>query len=255
MRLICPKCDAQYDIADDVIPEGGRDVQCSSCSHTWFQMDKPKPSGRQNPPSVMKMSQSRPRPTHADTAARKPLESSIADILREEAAREKQLAAVQDSPPETLTSAPAAASTASAADETRRRIAQVAQEANKPSPAAVAAASTGAVGAIDMRSVPSIDEINETLRARAEASDSSGLTESEQVQAEKRRGFRRGFFFVLFMIALAVLPYFFASQIVENLPSTRGVMTGYVDFVNQMRVWLSDQVDVVRGMIRGAVSS
>ena len=37
MRLICPSCDAQYEVPDDVIPAEGRDVQCSSCSERWFQ--------------------------------------------------------------------------------------------------------------------------------------------------------------------------------------------------------------------------
>jgi len=37
MRLICPNCDAQYEVDDSVIPEGGRDVQCSNCGYTWFQ--------------------------------------------------------------------------------------------------------------------------------------------------------------------------------------------------------------------------
>jgi predicted Zn finger-like uncharacterized protein len=37
MRLICPNCGAQYEVADDVIPAAGRDVQCSNCSHTWFE--------------------------------------------------------------------------------------------------------------------------------------------------------------------------------------------------------------------------
>ncbi len=37
MRLICPNCGAQYEVDDSVIPEGGRDVQCSNCGHTWFQ--------------------------------------------------------------------------------------------------------------------------------------------------------------------------------------------------------------------------
>ena len=37
MRLICPNCGAQYEVPADVIPEGGRDVQCSNCAHTWFQ--------------------------------------------------------------------------------------------------------------------------------------------------------------------------------------------------------------------------
>ena len=37
MRLICPSCGAQYEVDESVIPEGGRDVQCSSCGHAWFQ--------------------------------------------------------------------------------------------------------------------------------------------------------------------------------------------------------------------------
>lgn len=37
MRLICPNCDAQYEIDDHAIPRDGRDVQCSNCGHAWFQ--------------------------------------------------------------------------------------------------------------------------------------------------------------------------------------------------------------------------
>lgn len=37
MRLVCPNCDAQYEVDDAAIPPAGRDVQCSSCGHAWFQ--------------------------------------------------------------------------------------------------------------------------------------------------------------------------------------------------------------------------
>lgn len=37
MRLICPKCSAQYEVDASVIPATGRDVQCSNCGRTWFQ--------------------------------------------------------------------------------------------------------------------------------------------------------------------------------------------------------------------------
>jgi len=37
MRLICPNCDAEYEVDDAAIPSSGRDVQCSSCGHAWFQ--------------------------------------------------------------------------------------------------------------------------------------------------------------------------------------------------------------------------
>ena len=38
MRLICPNCDAEYQVDDAAIPETGRDVQCSNCGHAWFQV-------------------------------------------------------------------------------------------------------------------------------------------------------------------------------------------------------------------------
>lgn len=37
MRLICPNCDAQYEVPAEVVPVEGRDVQCSNCGKTWFQ--------------------------------------------------------------------------------------------------------------------------------------------------------------------------------------------------------------------------
>ncbi len=38
MRLICPNCGAQYAVDERVIPDAGRDVQCSNCGNTWFQV-------------------------------------------------------------------------------------------------------------------------------------------------------------------------------------------------------------------------
>lgn len=42
MRLICPNCAAQYEVDEAVIPEAGRDVQCSNCGHTWWQERYPQ---------------------------------------------------------------------------------------------------------------------------------------------------------------------------------------------------------------------
>ncbi|WP_081647656.1 zinc-ribbon domain-containing protein [Pseudorhodobacter ferrugineus] len=38
MRLVCPNCEAQYEVDDGAIADAGRDVQCSNCGHTWFQL-------------------------------------------------------------------------------------------------------------------------------------------------------------------------------------------------------------------------
>ncbi len=44
MRLVCPNCEAKYEVPDDAIPDTGRDVQCANCGHAWFQM-RPRPAG------------------------------------------------------------------------------------------------------------------------------------------------------------------------------------------------------------------
>ena len=41
MRLICPNCSAQYEIDILLVPDEGRDVQCSNCGHTWFELPPP----------------------------------------------------------------------------------------------------------------------------------------------------------------------------------------------------------------------
>lgn len=50
MRLTCPSCGAQYEVDDSVIPETGRDVQCSNCGHAWFQMPVGAGAGTAEPP-------------------------------------------------------------------------------------------------------------------------------------------------------------------------------------------------------------
>lgn len=44
MRLICPNCSAQYEIDATLIPDEGRDVQCSNCGHTWFELPPAPPA-------------------------------------------------------------------------------------------------------------------------------------------------------------------------------------------------------------------
>lgn len=52
MRLICPNCGAQYEVDAAMIPEDGRDVQCSACGQTWFQQPEgvePAPEAAEAP--------------------------------------------------------------------------------------------------------------------------------------------------------------------------------------------------------------
>ncbi len=86
MRLVCPNCGAQYEIDDKVIPDSGRDVQCSGCGHAWYQL----PAGH---------------PGEAETAAEAPTEDRIAPDEPEDDAAEPEdaeadVAAAEDDAPE-----------------------------------------------------------------------------------------------------------------------------------------------------------
>ncbi len=44
IRIICPSCQAAYEVPQAAIPAGGRDVQCAACGHNWFQLWLPGPA-------------------------------------------------------------------------------------------------------------------------------------------------------------------------------------------------------------------
>lgn len=89
MRLICPNCQAQYEIAQNAVPQDGRDVQCSSCNHVWFHL----PAAAETPA---------PPPQHS-------LSDDVRTILREEAAREAMVRAAEARQPDPAREAPGAA--------------------------------------------------------------------------------------------------------------------------------------------------
>nr|WP_136443164.1 zinc-ribbon domain-containing protein [Pacificoceanicola onchidii] len=103
MRLICPNCDAQYEVPLEVIPEGGRDVQCSNCGHTWFQnhpdqevataddlSGAPEAEETWEPEPEPEMEAAEVAEEPAPAARRRELDPEVAEVLREEAERERR---------------------------------------------------------------------------------------------------------------------------------------------------------------------
>lgn len=240
MRLICPNCDAQYEIDGSVIPDTGRDVQCASCGNTWFQ----EPEG-----GFAETQEDRDATFHeeqeqlksdldfdandtladygevgqsSDEPASQELDQSLLDILREEAEietsarREEGSADLEIQPDLGLEEADTAVQRRTAR---LRGIEQQAQETSN---------SRGDL-------LPDIEEINSTLRA---ASDRSETQEMEPVRGQRKRGFRTGFLLMLSIALIALAVYIFAPQIGDLVPALADPLTAYVDWVNGMRTWL-----------------
>ena len=100
MLIKCPNCNAQYEVPNDIIPAAGRDVQCSSCSKTWFvtslsgkKSTKDKVSKYE---SLEKGNLSKFETTESflTDKATKDVDNDVLEILKEEADREIRARAV-----------------------------------------------------------------------------------------------------------------------------------------------------------------
>ena len=261
MRLICPNCGAQYEVDDQVIPDTGRDVQCSNCGHTWFQQpahldqeladeldqDLPEPETEefeQDDSASDGEEEADPASTDGKpTPERRSLDPEVADVLREEAAREAEARRAEHSnleiqPDLGLDEANAVAASRSAA--ARARMARM-RGLDEASPEAVAAAATVAATGSRRDLLPDIEEINSTLRASEDREpEVEMIAEEPAIIAEdpdrRRRGFRLGFGLMMLLVAGAVILYAFAPQIIARFPASEPFLIEYVARANALRV-------------------
>lgn len=314
MRLTCPNCGAQYEVADDVIPPDGRDVQCSACETTWFQgregdtATKPEPSMAELPETAppapaedfqdeLQDADFEPAAdtgiieetiTETDTAPEMPatdesssdpvapttdavdgtepaareLDPGVADILRQEADRERAARAAETFETqadlgldmaeveqflEDLPDEEPAAKTAPS-DDTQT-------DSNITAMMGVGAATATAVQA-GRELLPDIEEINSTLRSTSDRDIAGDDPDPEAPgRIRKKRSFRRGFWLMLLLILIAVLIYIFAPQIKAAVPPAEDALNAYVTQIDMIRNWLDGQVRVALTWLDGVAAS
>lgn len=259
MRLICPNCDAQYEVVDDVIPVEGRDVQCSNCGHTWFQhhpdhMPEPEAAAADVPETIEPQDAPAPNEERSPPpeTARKELDPGVADILREEAERETQARAKEaealESQPELGLDTAAQTDADKRAQEARDRMAQMrGEDPDTESETAAEAAATAAAIGSRRDLLPDIDEINSTLRSTSDrkSDPAADAHASAEIPSQKRGGFRRGFVLMVVLALILVCIYIFAPQIAEAVPQVDPYLSAYVAQMDQLRMWLDGRVQGV----------
>ena len=269
MRLICPSCGAQYEVAEDVISQAGRDVQCSNCAHTWMVQPEtpvsdepttppppPQPTPRIEPkerPSLRRDSPPVQKPVERPAATletaqptRRELAPDVADILREEAQFEQSARNAEQTEPEAR---PDMASTLDDdepqnTEKVSERIARLRGNAEISAAVSATLAEDAAMPRHEL--LPDIEEINSSLRGDTNVSD------SDYEGAPRRRSkFRRGFMFVVFIALIALAVYIFTPQISAAVPEAEPTLTAYVDWVDARRIWLDQKVQELIAQTRG----
>lgn len=249
MRLVCPNCDAEYEVDASVIPDGGRDVQCSNCGHAWFQISPELEAAiaaeealYEPPPPV-----ERPVPASASASAAMPqrqLDESVLAVLKEEAEREVEARRAEAPRMEMQTdmALEAPAKDASGLGAVAQRLARMkgAETARMVKPQTRA----------DV--FPEIEEINSTLRASSEkrsgAADATAATASPQTQAS---GFGSGFVLMLVLAVLLVTVYVMAPKIAQQIPAASAALTGFVQAVDLARLQLDQLLQSAIAFLNG----
>lgn len=172
-------------------------------------------------------------PVTADVASsrRRPLETGVADILREEAEREAaarraEAAAEMESQPDLGlqdTEKPKGGATAAA-------LARMARMRNREETTAETEPQ-----ATRKELLPDVEEINSTLRGQQERGEIPDLYEEEEEAQERRKSFRSGFLLVVLVCAIAVAVYALAPRIAAAVPALDPYLRAYVDWVNMAR--------------------
>lgn len=270
MRLICPNCGAQYEVPDGVIPEQGRDVQCSNCGDTWFQPHpdqdtelaeelgqdlppEPEQAWDDTPEEPAPEPQEEPDVQEPPEPARRELDPSIAELLREEAELEARQRAAEGSAgletqPDLGLEEPTSDEAARRALEARRRMASRQgmdeEDLRDDTPEEPETPLDEQVGS-RRELLPDIEEINSSLNAdsrRPARADDHVPGNDGGAPAPRSSGFRRGFALGLLIIVLFWALYVFSPNIAAKVPQLSDPLAQYTQAIDKGRFWLDGQM-------------
>jgi predicted Zn finger-like uncharacterized protein len=172
------------------------------------------------------------------SSARRGLDPSVRDILREEAEREARLRQAEADPVETQSEMPLEEE---AEDVHRARRRSELEDAEDAFEVGEASGATSSNARRDL--LPDIEEINSTLRAAdapgGVADEAQGEPWPDQ-EVSRRRGVRIGFFATLAAAAGLFWVYVNADLVTDTVPQAAPAVDGFTDQVDAARLWLDD---------------
>ena len=288
MRLVCPNCGAQYEVDDRVIPDTGRDVQCSNCGHGWFQKHpdqdaelaeelgtvppvaepeeapapepEPEPAPEPEPeltPEPEPDPEPEPEPEEdAEDGAEDegelppaPTPQALDDGVRDILRQEAEFEMEQRAhDQEQLESQPDLGLEDLDPEEARRRTVQERMARLRGLDEMPDELDEDSGARRDL--LPDIEEISSTLDG--DGVDPGNLPPDATIAPAKSGGFRRGFLMMLVLAAVIALLYSFAPQLGEAVPALQPYLEAYVGLVDKARLALDGLLQSAIGKMQGA---
>ncbi|MEM9584515.1 MAG: zinc-ribbon domain-containing protein [Pseudomonadota bacterium] len=214
MRLVCPNCDAEYEVDDTLIPPEGRDVQCSNCSVTWFQKHADAEDTKEEASQTADETPQRPK---TDPKA---LEIIHEEVERETRARQSESGSLETQADLGLQEKPAGQKPADV--EPAVADANVAPAPRRAQPT-------------KKELFPDIEEINSTLADAPDPVEEETPAEEAATEQRARSGFRIGFGLMLMLTAALLALYVYAPGLIDKFPAAEGVLSGYVSLIDRLR--------------------
>ena len=281
MRLICPNCGAQYEVPEEVIPENGRDVQCSNCGDTWFQThpDHPQHIEDDEPafedddtidpdadqPDWVEVeeeddaeTEQADAPEHPpeESPSRRELDPDVASVLREEASRESEARAAERGGLETQPDLGLEPSQDAADKRSHQAKARMARLRGVATPREEPEEEDDIDPGTRRGLLPDIDDINSTISAsQAPAEQDTSARDGSKVAPPEPSGggFRRGLRLAVLLAIVATAVYLFSPQIARMIPATAEPLIAYVETVNSWRAQLNDAVAPLIAQVQGMI--
>jgi predicted Zn finger-like uncharacterized protein len=212
VRLLCPKCDAEYEIPNDVIPAEGRNVQCSGCQETWFV------------------------PANTPPRARTTIDPKVSSILQQEVQRE--MAARKAETRGAHETAPGQASTTNGLPPD---VPPPTAAPSIPRPQTKAATASESLPPIDTVEISSL--VSPTDHAPALTKPVLPSKAPDDVAPLDNR--QRGKVAAFLILSVLTVIYISAPQITENFPSQTDRINAYVFWVDDLRQWLQHGLQAI----------
>jgi predicted Zn finger-like uncharacterized protein len=254
MRLVCPNCDAEYEVDAAAIPDAGRDVQCSNCGHAWFQLppeveaEMAAEEALYDAPEAVTAAVAHEDPEPEDTPEpvaaeplRRGIDESVLAVLREEAEREVEVRKAETPVVETQPELGLEAVEASGA--VARRLARL----KGVEPEVVVKPQSR------REMLPEIEEINSTLRASSEKRAGQPAV-AETMAGRNGSGFRTGFSLMLLLGVALLAVYVMAPKLALQFPAASNALTQYVAAVDGVRTQFDGLLKTAIAFLHGLTS-